>query len=164
MARVKSTHSNKYIRQLSNHLRWFIPGIGIKRWILLILLGTTLLGVGLAILLLDIYRTAPETWWLPFLSFASLRILSRPLRVLIFGGIGVSLIITGIWGINRALLAPYRRSGKDVIDDLAEHRKRERGPRIVAIGGGHGLSTLLRGMRKRRSKRLSGFTRGSSTQ
>jgi uncharacterized cofD-like protein len=34
-----------------------------------------------------------------------------------------------------------------VIDDLAEHRKRERGPHIVAIGGGHGLSTLLRGLK-----------------
>jgi uncharacterized cofD-like protein len=134
-------------KQLSNHLRWFVPGIGVKRWILLILLGTTLLGVGLAILLLEVYRTAPDTWWLPILSYASLRIISRPLRVLIFGSLGAGLIIAGIWGINRSLMAPYRRSGKAMIDDLAEHRKRDRGPRIVTIGGGHGLSTLLRGLK-----------------
>ena len=66
---------------------------------------------------------------------------------MIFGGIGVGLLITGIWGINRSLLAPYRRSGKAVIDELAEHRKRDRGPRIVCIGGGHGLATLLRGLK-----------------
>ena len=147
MSKNNSPWSKKTWKQLSNHLRWFVPGIGIKRWIVLILLGTTLLGVGLAILLLEVYRTAPDTWWLPVISFASLRILSRPIRFLIFGGIGIGLILTGIWGINRGLLAPYRRSGKAVIDDLAEHRKRDHGPRIVTIGGGHGLSTLLRGLK-----------------
>jgi len=119
----------------------------VKRWIILILLGTTLLGVGLGIFLLEVYRTSPDTWWLPLLSYASLRIISRPLRVLIFGGIGTGLIIYGLFGLNRALLAPFRHSGKPVIDQLADHRKRERGPRIVAIGGGHGLSTLLRGLK-----------------
>jgi uncharacterized cofD-like protein len=137
----------KFWKRVTNSLRWLVPGLGIKRWIILILLGTTLLGVGLAILLLDIYRSSPETWWLPILSFASLRIISRPLRVIIFGGIGAGLIISGILGINRSLLAPYRRPGKPVIDELAEHRRRERGPRIVTIGGGHGLATLLRGLK-----------------
>lgn len=147
MQKNKRSSSTKFSKRITSQLRWLVPGLGVKRWILLILLGTTLLGVGLAILVLDVYRTAPSTWWLPILSFVSLRILSRPLRVLIFGGIGAGLILTGIWGINRSLLAPYRHSGKAVIDELAEHRKRERGPRIVTIGGGHGLSTLLRGIK-----------------
>src|SRR4030067_856407 len=147
MGKNNTTRSKKIWKQLSNPLRWLVPGLGVKRWILLILSGTTFLGVGLAILLLDIYRAAPDTWWLLILSVASLRIISRPLRVLIFGGLGAGLILTGIWGINRSLLAPFRHSGKPVIDELAEHRKRERGPRIVAIGGGHGLSTLLRGLK-----------------
>jgi uncharacterized cofD-like protein len=147
MGMNNTPRSKKNWKQLSNQLRWLVPGIGIKRWILLFLLGTTLLGVGFAILLLDIYRTAPNTWWLPVLSFASLRVLSRPVRFLIFGGIGIGLILTGIWGINRSLLAPYRRAGKAVIDDLEEHRRRDRGPRIVTIGGGHGLATLLRGLK-----------------
>jgi uncharacterized cofD-like protein len=147
MGKKKTNDQKKFWGRLSNQLRWLVPGLGVKRWILLILLGTTLLGVGLAVLLLEIYRTAPETWWLPILSIASLRILSRPLRVLIFGGIGTGLVLVGIWGINRSLLAPYRRSGKPVLDELTDHRKKERGPRIVAIGGGHGLATLLRGMK-----------------
>ncbi len=128
-------------------LRWLIPGVGVKRWILITLLGTTLLGVGLAVLVLEIYRTAPETWWLPILSYASLRALSRPLRVLIFGGLGVGLLLLGIWGVNRTLMAPFRHSGKRVLDELTDHRRKERGPRIVAIGGGHGLATLLRGLK-----------------
>ncbi len=147
MRRKKPAGSSTFLKRIANSLRWLVPGLGVKRWIIVILLGTTLLGVGLAIILLDIYRTAPDTWWLPLISLASLRILSRPLRAVIFGGLGAGLVIVGIWGINRSLLAPYRRSGKAMIDDLAEHRKRERGPRIVTIGGGHGLATLLRGIK-----------------
>lgn len=147
MGTQKITSSRKIWKRLSNPLRWLVPGLGVKRWILLILFGTTLLGVGLAVLVLEVYRTAPETWWLPILSIASLRILSRPLRALIFGGLGTGLVLIGIWGINRSLLAPYRRSGKPVLDELTDHRRKERGPRIVSIGGGHGLSTLLRGLK-----------------
>jgi len=147
MSKKKITNSKNFWLRLSNPLRWLVPGLGVKRWIVLILLGTTLLGVGLAVLLLEVYRTAPETWWLPILSVASLRILSRPLRVLIFGGIGTGLILVGIWGINRSLMAPFRRSGKPMLDELTDHRRKERGPRIVTIGGGHGLSTLLRGLK-----------------
>lgn len=34
-----------------------------------------------------------------------------------------------------------------MVDELANYRRRERGPRIATIGGGHGLSTLLRGLK-----------------
>lgn len=129
------------------YLRWLVPGLGVKRWLLLVLLGTTLLGVGLALLILDFYRNAPETWWLPLVTTASLRFLPRILRVLIFGAIGLSMVIAGIWGINRSLMAPFMKPGGKVVDAVAGHRRKERGPRVVVIGGGHGLSTLLRGLR-----------------
>jgi uncharacterized cofD-like protein len=146
MRRKKIAKKARNWRGLSR-LGWLMPGLGVKRWLIPILLGTTLLGVGLAILILDVYRTAPETWWLPLLSAASLRSLARPLRALIFGVLGAGLVISGIWGVNRALIAPYRRSNRGVLDDLTGHRLRERGPRIVTIGGGHGLSVLLRGLK-----------------
>ncbi len=138
---------HRFGRSFRHSLRWLTPGLGVKRWLLLVLLGTTLLGVGLAILILDIYRTAPETWWLPIISAASLRFLPRLLRAVIFGGFGVALIIIGIWSINRSLLAPFMKPGNKVVDALAGHRRRDRGPRITVIGGGHGLSVLLRGLK-----------------
>lgn len=147
MGNKKSNGSRSFWDRATRPLRWLIPGLGVKRWIVVVLLGTTLLGVGLGVFLLEIYRTAPDTWWLPFLSVVSLRALSRPVRVLIFGSIGLGLVLLGIWGINRSLLAPFRRSGKPVLDELTDHRRKERGPRIVTIGGGHGLSTLLRGLK-----------------
>ena len=54
-------------RRIKSLLRWFVPGLGVKRWFFILLAGITFTGVGLAIFLLDIYRTAPETWWLPVL-------------------------------------------------------------------------------------------------
>lgn len=148
---MKNQPSAWYRRMWAGSLRslqWLVPGLGVKRWFLLILAGTTLIGVGLAILILDVYRTTPDTWWLPFLSAASLRFLARPIRAVIFGGLGLGLILTGIWGVNRTLLTPYLRPGHPVVDALSQHRRREKGPRIVVIGGGTGLSTLLRGIKE----------------
>ena len=125
-----------------------MPGLGVKRWFIPILLGMTLLAVGLAFFLLEIYRTAPEIqWYLDLLSTAALRFLPRPVRVVIFGGLGIALVIVGLWGLNRAIIAPFIRPGKPVVDALSEHRRRERGVRVVVIGGGNGLATLLRGLK-----------------
>lgn len=132
---------------ISSLTRWLVPGLGVKRWLGLVLFGTTLLGVGLAILILDVYRTTPETWWLPLISAASLRFLPRLLRALIFGFIGMFAILGGIWGLNRSLMAPFIQPGRRVVDTLTAHRRRGRGPRVVGIGGGHGLATLLRGIK-----------------
>lgn len=134
---------------LSHQLRWLTPGLGVKRWLFPILAGLFLLAVGAALFVIEIYRTAPQVnWWLDFLSTASLRFLPRPVRVGIFGALGVSLVVIGIWGLNRSLLAPFLRPGRAVVDTLVTYRRRGRGPRIVAIGGGHGLSTLLRGLKE----------------
>ena len=133
---------------LRHSLRWLTPGLGVKRWLFLILFGITLLGVGLAIVILDVYRTAPQTWWLPIISTASLRFLPRLLRAVIFGSLGVAMIMGGIWGINRSLLAPFLKPGNKVVDELTVYRRRGRGPRIVVIGGGHGLAVMIRGLKK----------------
>ena len=98
--------------------RWLIPGLGVKRWFLLIMLGITLIAVGLAVSLLDFYRTAPDAWWLPLLSAVSLQFLARPLRAIIFGGLGISFIVFGIWELNRSLVSPFLRPGHHMVDVL----------------------------------------------
>ena len=143
-----TSNASRFRDAFLRSLRWLVPGLGVKRWFLLSLAGTTLIGVGVAILILDFYRTAPETWWLPLISAASLRFLARPLRALIFGGLGLTLITVGIWGVNRTLMRPYVQPGHAVVDTLTLHRRRRRGPRVVVIGGGNGLSTLLRGVKE----------------
>lgn len=137
-------------RDVSLSSRWLKPGLGVKRWLLVILAGTTLLGIGFGIFILDIYRSTPanaQPWWISLLSTMALRALARPVRVLIFGSLGIGLVLGGIWGLNRALLSPFIQPGKPVVDALAGHRRRERGPRVVVIGGGHGISMVLRGLK-----------------
>ena len=92
-----------FVQSIVRKLRWLIPGIGIKRWILLILVGTTMLGVGFAFLLLDIYRTAPDNWLLPIIKLVSLQFVTdRTLRALFFGITGITITILGVVGLNRA--------------------------------------------------------------
>ena len=127
---------------------WIAPGLGVKRWFFFVLAGITLLGIGLALALLGLYRTeSTNPVLLELLSIASLRFLPRAFRVLIFGGLGVGLVFYGMYRLNRSLMRPFLRPGHAIVDELTNYRLRERGPRIVTIGGGHGLSTLLRGLK-----------------
>ncbi|MGB8213570.1 MAG: gluconeogenesis factor YvcK family protein [Anaerolineales bacterium] len=135
-------------RRLVALLRWFVPGLGVKRWFLVLVAGITLIGFGLAMFVEDVYRTAPATWWLPVLSLISLQFLSRPLRMTIIGVVGLGLIGLGIWGMNHTLLEPFLQPGQRLVDQVAEYRRREHGPRVVVIGGGHGIATVLRGMKE----------------
>ena len=44
-------------------------------------------------------------------------------------------------------MIPFVRPGKQLLDTVTNYRRRDRGPRVVAIGGGNGLSSLLRGIK-----------------
>ena len=127
---------------------WLAPGLGIKRWFFILLGGITFTAVGVAMFVLDVYRTAPQTWWLPIITTITLKGLPRLARVVIFGVLGLGLITLGIWGLNRSLLVPFLRPGKRLVDQVTDYRRRERGPRVVVIGGGHGIATVLRGMKE----------------
>src|SRR5512133_43890 len=147
MQKTSSSWISRVAQRAVRELRWLVPGLGVKRWLLVILVGAMMIGLGFAVMVLDVYRTAPETWWLPVLSYLSLRFLLRPVRAVIFGGIGIIFILFGTYKLNRSLLRPYLTPGKPVLDAVSAYRKKERGPRIVVIGGGTGLSALLRGLK-----------------
>jgi len=151
MPSQKKKSSNRIISFFLNIFRWLTPGLGIKRWGLLLILGTALIGVGFAVIILDVYRNTPDSWYLPIISFLSLRFFSRPVRALIFAVLGLSLIGIGVWGINRTLLRPFMRPGKHILDTVSNYQKLDKGPKIVVIGGGTGLSALLRGIKKHTS-------------
>jgi uncharacterized cofD-like protein len=143
---------NSFVQTIRDVVRWFRPGLGVKRWYLFVMLGITLLGLGFAVILIELYRTeSSDPFLLTVLAYASLRFLPRVVRAVIFGGLGIALVLFGIVRLNRSLLAPFLRPGSDVVDQIRLFRRRERGPRVVTIGGGHGLSTLLRGLKSHTS-------------
>ena len=147
MKEFKQGWKERVKRYLKREARWLLPGIGVKRWMLLIMIGITMLALGLAFILINIYRTVPDNWLLPVVQFLSLQSFARITRALIFGLLGLGLTTYGMWGLNRALLRPFIQPGKPIIDAVSEFYKKDKGPRIVVIGGGHGLATLLRGLK-----------------
>jgi len=137
--------AHRWLKMLRDQLRWLVPGIGVKRWLGLLLLSVTFIGLGIAYGLIDLYRDGA----MPFLpSLVTLQFLPRGLRALLLGLVGSVLMLIAIAQINRALLEPFVRPGQNVAQVLNEHRRRGKGPKVVAIGGGTGLSTLLRGLKR----------------
>ncbi len=137
-----------------NLRRWLTPGIGVKRWLLVVFLGLLLLALAFAHLLRQVSRDLePGGLAGAFIDAATLQFLPYPLRGLIVGSIGVGLLALGGYRAMRGVTDPLRTSDADqpLVEVIYQKRFLARGPRIVAIGGGTGLSTLLRGLKEHTS-------------
>ncbi len=130
-----------------NFIKWFYFGMHIKRWLLLLLLGVALAGLGFAYLLREAYvsYTFPS-----FVHYLTIQFLPRYVRGVLFIGASAGIVLVAIWMLNRSLLSAFIRPGRDesLVNIIYNYRYLSRGPRIVAIGGGTGLSTLLRGLKE----------------
>jgi len=145
----KNTYLNDKLKNLLSQIRrWLTPGIGIKRWLVVVLIGTTFIALGLAFFALDIYRDTSVGWVREALITISLSNYPRWLRSMIYGVVGVLILFFGLIELNRSVLKPFLKPGQPLLDTLSTYRRRKKGPRIVALGGGTGLSSLLRGLKK----------------
>ncbi|MCU0512716.1 MAG: uridine diphosphate-N-acetylglucosamine-binding protein YvcK [Anaerolineae bacterium] len=120
--------------------KWLTPGIGIKRWLLLLAAGIFAISfaVGNATLKIGdedvIEAIAEQMTWAGILTVA---------------GLGALAVGVAVLNLSRALIAPYRRGQPgDVLNMVMEHTRRTRGIKFVAIGGGSGLPAALRGMKR----------------
>ena len=134
-----------------NLRRWLTPGIGVKRWLLVVFVGELGLALAGAFVLRQIYPEINPTGPLEtVLWLVTLQFLPGPVRAAIFAAVGVFLFGYGSYRLIRALTVPYRdgERGQPLVEVIYQKRFLARGPRIVAIGGGTGLSTLLRGLKE----------------
>ncbi|HID65174.1 MAG TPA: YvcK family protein [Anaerolineae bacterium] len=127
-------------------LKWLYPGTGVKRWLLLLSVGVIAMGIGLGYLLRDIYGT----WTFPLaFHYLTLQFVPYSMRALLIGAAGLSAIVIAIVQLNRSPLGASLRSGREsTVETAYPHRRFSQGPKVVAIGGGTGLSTLLRGLKE----------------
>ncbi len=110
-------------------IKWLYPGMQVKRWILLCAAGISLVGLG------------------------SVKALSREgTSVVIWGAllmfIGVVWVVIGMRSMVKTfitILLPQRE--KELVNIVFRKRHLEKGPKIAVIGGGTGLSVLLRGLK-----------------
>ncbi len=130
--------------------KWLSPGLYVKRWLSLAVGGVVMTILGIAVwtdqtpifrlkqLVDTLLRTI--TTWVP-------NHISGPLVTLI----GIVLIVLGFRAAMRSItevLIPGGYDDSSLVDKLLSHRRLHRGPKIVVVGGGTGLSTLLRGLKQ----------------
>ena len=134
-----------------NLRRWLTPGIGIKRWLAVVFVGLLLLAIAFAHFLRQITRDlAPGGPIGSLVDLLTLQFLPYGARGFIAATIGVVVVALGSYRLIHVLTDPLRTKAdpdQPLVELIYQKRFLARGPRIVAIGGGTGLSTLLRGSR-----------------
>ncbi len=138
----------------SGLVRWLAPGLNIKRWLFLFSLGVLLLLAGLALLV--------NYQWLAWLEDLILQLLYRATGAYDYTNLalmGLGVIVVGIifmiWGTKKVVktivnaIVPDNSDG--VSDYIFQNIRLGQGPKIVVIGGGTGLSVLLRGLKTKTS-------------
>ncbi|HWE64621.1 MAG TPA: gluconeogenesis factor YvcK family protein [Chloroflexota bacterium] len=134
---------------------WLAPGSTIKRWLLIGVIGLLIIVLGIAYLFVDLYRKVHFSGWTTgVVSTVTLQGIPRGLRGALFLALGVGAIWLALRRLNTVIVAVLARSlygdvprRRTVIGTVAAQNKLLRGPRIVTIGGGTGMSLLLHGLR-----------------
>lgn len=133
--------------RVNQWFKWLSPGLSVKRWLLISVGGVILASLGFAIWI----RLTPIFWAIEFLR-GILGFITDIVPYYISGPLvilgGLLLLLWGQTQTVSSITQVLRSEGdEELIDVLLAHRRLYRGPKIVAIGGGTGLSTLLRGLK-----------------
>ncbi len=133
---------------------WLRPGMGIKRWLAVVFFGELALALALALALRQVYRDVEVEGPLQaVLYIATLQFLPYAARGVILASVGAALFAVGSVRVIQVLVDPFRPTdaATPLLEVIYQKRFLARGPRIVAIGGGTGLATLLRGLKEHTS-------------
>jgi len=132
---------------------WLRPGMMIKRWVVLFMVATILTSLALAMGLAWVYENYnfPKRIQ-PYVEWLTLQPISHPWRELLLLAVGVVFLAYTAYKLSRALILPLMArdtSGRAFSEIVNEHRFGPVKPEfnVVAIGGGTGLSALLRGLK-----------------
>lgn len=116
---------------------WLRPGIKVKRWILLAILGILIIIFAVNEMLWNGYYSVYYKCFYAFLNITGVFLLYIAITE------GVRSIIALI---NKGYLR-FSLDSKKIENLMYEKRLLIKGPKIVVIGGGTGLSTMLRGLK-----------------
>ena len=130
--------------RVTKDVGWLIPGLNVKRWLLLIFLGSVLIVLGLLILadIRPIYMTME-------LIRKAAMILPSNILAVAFVILGAGIFFKGWQKTTLSIMDMDSRKGNNsLLERLYRRSKLNKGAKIVAIGGGTGLSMLLKGIKK----------------
>lgn len=129
-------------------LNWFYSGLHIKRWLALALLGVLIISGGISLLfqgqLLGRIEGVIQGFVIKLLGLEGA--VTGGIILMLLGGV---LLIAAFRGAVRALLrAAFPEYLHNQVRSIYQRHYLRRGPRIVVVGGGTGLSVLLRGLKE----------------
>lgn len=131
--------------------KWLYPGMHVKRWIVLLMLGFMAFALAGAMQLAWAYRTlaVPEPFTEPVQTI-TLQFIPHPFRALLVGSIGLAITVLAIFKLYNSLMEVVAepRQRERLVDLIYARRMLKTGPRVVTIGGGTGQSVLLRGLKE----------------
>jgi uncharacterized cofD-like protein len=125
-------------------LKLLRPGLHVKRWFGVLLLGMVVVSLGIGFAVTDVYRTAVVPAWVSILTLQFVPLL---VRAAIFLAVGAGLCVFAFLGLYHSLADVLPSSSQSLLDRIYDFRIRQGGPRIVCIGGGTGMPTVLRGLK-----------------
>lgn len=125
---------------------WLMPGLSVKRWVMIALGGLVCIAFGLAWALNLQPVTKILNLALPVLQHMALLVPSNASGPVVLV-VGIALFYYGMKKTYGTLYSAMNVGSGSLLEALYRKRKLANGPHIVAIGGGTGLSTLLRGLK-----------------
>ncbi len=122
---------------------WLVPGLQVKRWFFLIFVGAVFIALGLLIL----SDVRPIFYIMEFIKKFASKVTTEWIAFA-FVMFGAAIFFKGWQKTNLSMLDINNgRENETILEALYRRRKLNRGPKIVAIGGGTGLSMLLKGIK-----------------
>ncbi|MDP8264742.1 MAG: YvcK family protein [Candidatus Aceula lacicola] len=110
-------------------VKWFYPGMRVKRWLLTSVLGICIVALG------SVFAAT---------SYAMVSVFGFVIIIC-----GIVLVVLGVGKVIVSLITVFLpERERELVNILYQRRYLERGPKVVAIGGGHGLSNLLLGLKE----------------
>ncbi len=133
---------------MRRYVRWLLPGLGLKRWLFVSVFGLFLLGLGISLVVrINLYGVI-GAWLFEHISYSAAMFMWGPMVAGIVGLLaGTALAMYGVVRLVRAVLQTLTPPREGVAEAYYQRRYLLRGPKMVAIGGGTGIPTLLRGMK-----------------
>ena len=131
-------------------LKWLYPGMKFKRWLLLFSAGVMLVSLGLALIFnykyLDYIEEAifrAVYLWKGSYNYTFSTLIGITVVVL-----GAALMLVATKFVIRSVITVLLPDNSErLVDIIYEKRRLGKGPTVTVVGGGHGLSVLLRGIK-----------------
>ena len=132
-------------------LKWLYPGMRFKRWLFLFAVGVFMTGLGLAIVFNYKYLDSIEE-----LLFYAVYTWTGSYNYTVTSIVGIGVVLFGLCTmllatrmiIRSLITALVPDKSERLVDMIYEHRRLDKGPNVTVVGGGTGLSVLLRGIKE----------------